>query len=229
MRRLVLLAHVALAACGAAPAPAPAPRVPASDPAEARRAELRAEEEREEAARLREDGTCDDESFDLHRVACRDYCPSFYVAAAAGCDSKCPPGGAAPSIPACRGVMACPSPPDRRVVACVRDAARYWPDCDRARPAIANPRCDGTSPVPGSLTSYTAGADGRFELHIAPCADRGVAPGWRGHLRDARSGSDVPGTDLVVEATDRDDCRAITTSAVDPAVVERSTRVWMSP
>jgi hypothetical protein len=195
----------------------------------ARRAEIRAEEAKQQAELERVNGTCDDESYDARRWACRSFCPSYFVANAPICDSVCPRDAPAAQIPACQAVMPCPSPPDRRVVACLRDVEQRWPPCDRAQPSLANPRCDGWSTVPGTLTEYTVQGDGRYHLHIAPCANRGVAIGWHGHLRDTQRGTAVTGTDFEVVTTTLTDCTAITVGAIDHDVIWHATRVWMSP
>ncbi|HUJ61995.1 MAG TPA: hypothetical protein VLX92_25995 [Kofleriaceae bacterium] len=213
----------------AAPPPAHAPPAADDDGREARRAQIRAEEASEQAEAERENGTCDDESYDVRRVACRWFCPSYFVANAPMCDSKCPRDAPAAQIPACQAVMACPTPPDRRVLACLRDVEQHWPACDRARPALANPRCDGWSTVPGTLTDYAAERDGRYRLHVAPCGNRGVAVGWHGHLRDTQSGEIVAGGDFEVVTASPDDCTAVTASAIDPERMRSSTRVWMAP
>ena len=203
----------------------PPARADDPDPRAARRAEVEAEEAKQ-AAEL---GTCDDESYDFRRIACRSFCPSYPVAGEPSCDSVCPRTAPEPHIRACQPVMPCPTPPDRRVLACMRDIEQRWSACDRAHPSLANPRCDGTSPVPGTLTAYELGDDGRYRLHIAPCGNRGVAAGWRGHLVDTNDGTAVDLTDFEVVTATQDVCTAITTDAVDHALIQHSTRTWMSP
>jgi hypothetical protein len=222
------IALVAAAACSHATHPA-AQSAANDDPRAARRAELAAEEARMQADDTRDFGTCDDDSYDFRRPACRWVCPSYRVAGEPMCDSVCLRDAQRPDIRACQYVMPCPTPPDRRVAACLRRAEQLWPPCDRAHPVLANPRCDGASPVPGTLSELHVRADGRYDLRIAPCANRGVAAGWRGHLVDTEHGTDVAGTDFAVIGATDDQCTAITTGAIDAALIAHSTRVWMTP
>ena|ERR1700733_15118364 len=231
MRPKSTLLAIAAAIVGACGRPAQPPAQPAAneDPRAARRAQLEAEEAKEQADRERELGPCDDESYDFRRLACRSFCPSYPVAGEPMCDSVCPRNEPQPHIRACQYVMPCPTPPDRRVAACMRTAEQRWPVCDRQNPMLTNPRCDGVSRVPGTLSVMRTRDDGRYDLRIAPCGNRGVATGWRGHLVDTEHGTDVAGTDFEVTGATEYECAAVTAAAIDPTLIGHSTRVWMAP
>jgi hypothetical protein len=194
-----------------------------------RKAEVEAEEARDLAELARLNGTCDEASYDFRRPACRSFVPSYFVRGEPAIDFVCPRDAPDPANRACQGRMPCPTPPDRRVFACLRAVAQVWPPCDTQHPLLANPRCDGWSPVPGTLAAYHRRADGHYELDIAPCQNRGVALGWRGHLVDTERGTDVEGTDFTIGAVDGEQCFGVTTAAIDDEVIRRSTRVWMDP
>jgi hypothetical protein len=114
-------------------------------------------------------------------------------------------------------------------LACLRAVKQTWPACDPQHPSLANPRCDGLSRVPGTLTSYRKRDDGRYELGIAPCQNRGVAVDWRGYLVDTERGTDVAGTEFRVTSVSVNECAGVTATTIDDDVIRHSTRVWLDP
>ncbi len=125
--------------------------------------------------------------FDPHNPSCRSACTPDAPRGWHGCDHTCRTPDA--NDPSCVHAMACPTPPDRRVDACIANVKKYFAACNQAAPDPANPRCDAADPVSARIIKIEQQGDD-VEITIAAGSLVHVEKGW--HVQVLQGTSDTP-------------------------------------
>jgi hypothetical protein len=143
-------------------------------------------------------------TFDAHNLECAKACPDDAPTNWKGCPKTlC----RTPDInnPACLSSMACPTPPDRHVDACMvkSQLTKIWAACNQAARDPNNPRCDVLDPITTRVLHVEqAGDDVLITVGVGP--NQNVDKTW--HVTVLHGNSDQPevggsGTVVHVEKT----------------------------
>lgn len=117
--------------------------------------------------------------FDAHNPECGSACPEDAPTNWKGCPKTlC----RTPDVnnPACLRSMACPTPPDRRVDACMvkSQLTKIWPACNQAARDPNNPRCDVLDPIAARVISVEQFGDDVL-ITIGAGSSQNIDKAWR--------------------------------------------------
>ena len=141
-------------------------------------------------------------AFDAHNTECAHACPDDAPTNWKGCKNQC----RTPDVnnPVCWRTMACPTPPDRHVDACMvkSQITKIWSACNPLARDPNNPRCDVLDPIASRILTFEQAGDD-IVITVAAGSNQNIDKTWTVTLVDA-NGQPVAGgtaTILHVERT----------------------------
>jgi hypothetical protein len=166
-------------------------------------------------------------TFDVHNSECANACPDDAPTNWKGCPKTlC----RTPDVnnPACLRSMACSTPPDRRIDACMvkSQITKIWPACNQAARDPNNPRCDVMDPIAARIIHVEQYGDDVL-ITIGAGSSQNIDKNWRVTVLQGNSDQPVvggTGTIVHVEKT-----RITARVHVKREIVEANQNLRLSP
>ena len=131
-------------------------------------------------------------AFDAKNAECAHACPDDAPTHWKGCNGQC----RTPDLndPVCLRSMACPTPPDRRVDACVvkSQITKIWPACNKAARDPNNPRCDVLDPIEARVINVQQSGDDVL-ITIGAGSSQNIDKSWKITLLQGNSDQPLVG------------------------------------